>query len=52
MPLRKRRSSTCRTSPASLKELEGRIADGMSTIRQTPFYYEKQRVWFREEPIV
>ncbi|MCB1540739.1 MAG: NUDIX hydrolase [Rhodoblastus sp.] len=32
-----------------LKELEGRIADGMKHDTPTPFYYEKQRVWFREE---
>ncbi|MFO1166951.1 MAG: NUDIX hydrolase [Rhodoblastus sp.] len=32
-----------------LKELEGRIADGMKHEHPTPFYYEKQRVWFREE---
>ncbi len=32
-----------------LKELEGRIADGMKHEHPTPFYYEKQRTWFREE---
>lgn len=32
-----------------LKELEGRIAGGMADDVPTPFYYEKQRVWFREE---
>ncbi|MFV0279487.1 MAG: NUDIX hydrolase [Rhodoblastus sp.] len=32
-----------------LKELETRIAGGMRHDAPAPFYYEKQRVWFREE---
>ncbi|MFO1137090.1 MAG: NUDIX hydrolase, partial [Rhodoblastus sp.] len=32
-----------------LKELEQRIAGGMTHDVPTPFYYEKKRVWFREE---
>lgn len=32
-----------------LKELEGRLSAGMPDDAPTPFYYEKKRVWFREE---
>jgi 8-oxo-dGTP pyrophosphatase MutT (NUDIX family) len=32
-----------------LKELEGRLAAGMPHDLPTPFYYERQRKWFREE---